>query len=123
MAAITAELVKTGEKRDTRGRRVMPAERRAHMVEAHRASGLTMARFARREKLKYASFAGWVANAQRWAATAGAIKFAEVRLPFRVEQARRRSTRSAIAGWNGAARLPRGRGRCIGARTSCGGNE
>jgi len=82
MAAITAELVETGEKRDTRGRRVMPAERRAHMVEAYRASGLTMAGFARREKLKYATFAGWVAKAQRSAAIAGAIKFAEVRLPF-----------------------------------------
>jgi transposase-like protein len=74
--------VETGEKRDTRGRRMAPAERRAHMVEAYRASGLTMAGFARREKLKYATFAGWVAKAQRTAAASGPIKFAEVRLPF-----------------------------------------
>jgi transposase-like protein len=82
MAAITTKLVETGEKRDTRGRRVMPAGRRAQMVEAYRASGLTMAGFARREKLKYATFAGWVTRAQRMDAAPGAIKFAEVKLPF-----------------------------------------
>ena len=82
MAAITTELVETGEKRDTRGRRVTPAERRAHLVEAYRASGLTMAGFARREKLKYATFAGWVAKAQRTATAPSTIRFAEVRLPF-----------------------------------------
>ena len=48
MGAITAEVVDTGEKRDARGRRVTPAERRLQIVHAFRASGMTMAAFARR---------------------------------------------------------------------------
>ena len=81
MGAITAELVETGEKRDARGRRVTPAERRAQMVQAFHASGQTMAGFARREGVKYPTFAGWVANAQRRGAPKSGIKFTEVRLP------------------------------------------
>ena len=34
MGAITAEVVETGEKRDAKGRRVTPTERRAQMVQA-----------------------------------------------------------------------------------------
>ncbi len=34
------------------------------MVQAFRASGMTMAAFARRERLNYATFAGWVAKAR-----------------------------------------------------------
>lgn len=82
MATITAELLDTGEKRDTRGRRVTPAERRAQMVDAYRASGLTMAAFARREKLNYATLAGWVAKAQRTNIARRPIQFAELRMPF-----------------------------------------
>jgi hypothetical protein len=37
----TAELVETGEKRDRLGRRHTPAERRAQLLAAYRASGLT----------------------------------------------------------------------------------
>lgn len=81
MGSIIAELVETGEKRDARGRRVTPAERRAQMVEAFQTSGLTMAGFARREGIKYATFAGWVVKAQRGGAPKSGIKFAEVRLP------------------------------------------
>jgi hypothetical protein len=36
MGAITAEVVDTGEKRDARGRRVTPMERRSQMVQAYR---------------------------------------------------------------------------------------
>lgn len=63
MGAITAEVVDTGEKRDTSGRRVSNAERRREMVEAYRGSGLTMAAFARHQRINYATFAGWVAKA------------------------------------------------------------
>jgi transposase-like protein len=73
MGAITAELVETGEKRDARGRRLTPTARRAQMVEIYRGSGLTMAAFARREKIKYATFAGWVAKAEDGAASKGPI--------------------------------------------------
>lgn len=84
MGAITAELVDTGEKRDARGRRVTAAERRREMVEAYRASGTTMAAFARRERIKYATFAGWVAKAGEKPAAKGPIHFAELRTPFRL---------------------------------------
>ena len=63
MGAITAEVVDTGEKRDLHGRRMTPVERRRQLVAAYRASGLTMAGFARRERINYATFAGWVAKA------------------------------------------------------------
>lgn len=81
MGSITAELVETGEKRDARGRRVTPAERRTQMVQAFQTSGLTMAGFARREGVKYPTFAGWVVKAQRRGAPKSGMKFTEVRLP------------------------------------------
>jgi hypothetical protein len=49
MGAITAEVVDTGEKRDGRGRRVLPRSQRLALIEAFRASGMSMAAFARRE--------------------------------------------------------------------------
>lgn len=82
MGAITAEVVDTGEKRDARGRRVTPTERRAQMVQTFRASGMTMAAFARRERLNYATFAGWVAKAQRSPVAKRPIEFAELRMPL-----------------------------------------
>jgi transposase-like protein len=82
MGAITTELVDTGEKRDTRGRRVAPPERRTQMVQAFRASGVTMAAFARHEGINYATFAGWVAKAQRAGLAKSPIKFAELRMPL-----------------------------------------
>lgn len=82
MGAIVTELVETGEKRDTRGRRVTPAERRLQMVAAYRASGLTMAAFARRERINYATFAGWVSKAASQRTAPAPIKFSQVALPF-----------------------------------------
>lgn len=82
MGAITAEVVDTGERRDAKGRRVTPTERRVQVVQAFRASGLTMAAFARRERLNYATFAGWVAKAQRASVTKRPVEFAELRMPF-----------------------------------------
>lgn len=80
------ELVETGEKRDRIGRRITPPARRAELVAAWRSSGLTQAAFARREGIKYSSFAAWV-QAERLV-PAGApraprpvVRFAEVRLP------------------------------------------
>ena len=52
------------------------------MVRVYRESGLTMAEFARREKVKYATFAGWVAKAQRTGLAKEPIKFAEMTLPL-----------------------------------------
>lgn len=87
MGMITAEVVDTGEKRDARGRRVTPAEGRRQMVQSYRSSGMTMAAFARRERLNYATFAGWVAKAQRHAVAKRPVEFAEVRMPFAVPSA------------------------------------
>ncbi len=82
MGAINAELVDTGERRDVRGRRVTPAERRVQMVAGYQASGMTMAAFARRERINYATFAGWVAKATVQSPAKTPIKFAQVALPL-----------------------------------------
>jgi transposase-like protein len=82
MGAITAELMETGEKRDARGRRITPREQRAQWLQAYQASGLTMAAFARREGIKYATFAHWVLKAQKAAPAKPRIRFAELPLPL-----------------------------------------
>ena len=82
MGVITTEVVDTGEKRDVRGRRVTPSERRAQMVHAYRASGMTMAAFARRERINYATFTGWVAKGQRSSVVKRPIEFTELRMPL-----------------------------------------
>jgi hypothetical protein len=77
MGAITAEVVDTGEKRDGRGRRVLPRSQRLALIEAFRASGMSMAAFARRERINYTTFAGWMHRAGSMAPSS-AIRFAEV---------------------------------------------
>jgi transposase-like protein len=79
MGTTTIELVETGDKRDGSGRRLTTAERRSELVAAYRRSGLTMAAFARREGLRYSTFAGWVLTGGR--RRAPAVRFAQVRLP------------------------------------------
>jgi transposase-like protein len=81
MGAIVAELVDTGEKRDTRGRRLEARERKEELLGLYRESGLTMAAFARREKLSYSTFAGWVLRHQRRSGRRRSkVRFTEVRL-------------------------------------------
>jgi hypothetical protein len=82
MGTIVAEVVDNGEKRDGRGRRLTAADRRAEVVRAYGASGLTMAEFARRERIKYPTFANWVLKAVKHPVNRSAIDFAEVRLPL-----------------------------------------
>ena len=65
MVTTTTELIETGEQRDSRGRKRTPARRRDELVRAWRSSGLTQAQFARREGLKYPTFAHWVQEARR----------------------------------------------------------
>jgi hypothetical protein len=62
MRSILTDVVETREKRYTSGRRMTPAERRRQLVQGYRASGQTMAAFARRERINYATFAGRVAE-------------------------------------------------------------
>jgi transposase-like protein len=79
----TTELVETGERRDLRGRRITPAVRRAELVAAWRQSGLTQAAFARREGVRYPTFASWVQQARHVAGRPSApkVRFAEVQVP------------------------------------------
>lgn len=59
----------------------MPKAQRLALMAAYRASGMSMARFARREAIKYSTFAGWMAKAGPTVPAKPAVKFAEVRLP------------------------------------------
>lgn len=76
--AATTELIETGEKHDVLGRRLTPGERRAELLAAFRACGLTQAAFARREGLTYSTFCTW-AQAGRAAGRLPAAKPGGVR--------------------------------------------
>lgn len=80
--AITTEIIDTGEQRDRRGRRMTPRSRRAEYVEAWRRSGMTQAAFARREGLRYPTFAHWVQQAGKSARAISPVRFAQVRWPL-----------------------------------------
>ncbi len=91
METITTELMADGQKRDGRGHRITTPERRAELLLAYEASGLSGAAFARREGIVYPTFATWV---QRRAAgltptptkpqpANGLVRFTELRLPAR----------------------------------------
>ncbi len=80
MGAITAEVVDTGEKRDGRGRRAIPRAQRMALVDAYRASGMSMAAFARRERINYTTFVGWIQRTAP-AASNSPIPFATVEMP------------------------------------------
>ncbi len=82
MATITAELMCGDEKRDTRGRRIAARERRAQIVAAFAASGMTQRAFARREGVNANTLARWVWLSRRAAvAKPAALRFAELKLP------------------------------------------
>jgi len=78
MATTTAaEVITEDFKRDERGRRITPPARRAELVAAYRASGLTMAQFARREGINALTLAKWTSLAAK---TKPAVHFTEVQL-------------------------------------------
>ena len=80
----TAELVDTGETRDQLGRKITPRARRVELVAAWRQSGLTQAAFARREGVRYPTFASWVQQARQTGGQREApvpkVRFAEVQV-------------------------------------------
>lgn len=84
---ITADLVVDETKRDTKGRRITPKARRQELLAAYEQSGLTQAAFARREGVKYQTFASWVSEGRRRSAAGGLsksvlpVRFAEVSVP------------------------------------------
>jgi transposase-like protein len=87
MKMITADLVVDETKRDTKGRRITPKARRQELLAAYEQSGLTQAAFARREGVKYQTFASWVSEGRRRSAAGGLsksvlpVRFAEVSVP------------------------------------------
>ena len=84
---ITADLVVDETKRDAKGRRITPKARRQELLAAYEQSGLTQAAFARREGIKYQTFATWVSEGRLRATAVGPsksdvpVRFAEVNLP------------------------------------------
>ncbi len=96
MATITTtELIDTGEKRDTLGRRHTSLVRRAELLAEYRQSGLTQTAFAKREGLRYSTFCTWAqaerqrgklpvvpaGRKRRRGAEAPAVRFVEACLP------------------------------------------
>lgn len=85
----TTELLLDESKRDRRGRRITSAARIEQLLGDYDQSGLTQAAFARREGVKYATFAHWVqtrrARGEAPPVHAGGkpVRFAEVRMPVR----------------------------------------
>lgn len=65
MKALHTEVVDTGAKRDTRGRRIATAEEKVALVRAYESSGLTQRGFAQREGVKYCTFTTWLARYRR----------------------------------------------------------
>ena len=81
------EIVEDGGQRDRRGRVNWPRERREQLLDEYERSGLSQAAFARREGVRYPTFAHWVQERRRDAAgkparTAGtAPRFVELGVP------------------------------------------
>jgi len=59
-----------------------PPERRAALVREYKVSGLTQAAFARREGLRYSTFAYWVLQSVKAEAAKRPVEFAQLRLPM-----------------------------------------
>jgi len=80
MKMIAAEVVADGTRQAAGGRRLRKAEDIAGLVAGYEASGLSMAEYARREKLCYPTFAAWVKKS-RTTPRAPRMTFARVELP------------------------------------------
>jgi transposase-like protein len=61
----TTQIVDDGGQRDRRGRVSWPRERREQLLDEYERSGLTQAAFARREGVRYPTFAHWVQERRR----------------------------------------------------------
>ena len=82
MATITPEILSDEAKRDTRGRKLIAERRWRELVAEYEASGLTQAKFARREGLNYHTFVAWLGRCRRQSRALGPVaRFVEARLP------------------------------------------
>ena len=77
METILAELVETGAKKDSRGRRLALREEAQAAIAAFERSGLTQSEFAEREGIKYYTFTGWL---KRYRQRRAKPAFAQVRV-------------------------------------------
>lgn len=86
-AAVQTEIVDDGQRRDRRGRVNWPRERRERLLDDYEGSGLSQAAFARREGVRYPTFAHWVQQRRRGASAspergpAATPRFVEVGVP------------------------------------------
>ncbi len=78
MESIRTELVDDKQRRDTRGRRIVAAERREELLTAYEASGLTQSAFARREGINFQTFVAWLGQRRKGGVTAPTVRFQEV---------------------------------------------
>ena len=84
LQAISTELVETGEKRDTRGRKIADAARRAEVLAAYDTCRLTQKAFARQEGVRYYTLTYWLKlRRKEQAASNPPVRFAEVHLGAR----------------------------------------
>jgi transposase-like protein len=88
MRSITAaEVVEDGAVRDQQGRKRTSRSRREELVAAWKRSGLSQAEFARREGVRYPTFAGWVQRARLAPESSPAVQFTEFRWPATSKEA------------------------------------
>lgn len=82
---ISAELVDTREKVDTKGRKIADEARRQEVLAAYAKSGLTQQAFAQQEGIKYSSLVRWLGMSRRSQVVAAKppVRFAELRLGAR----------------------------------------
>jgi len=77
MEMIAAELVETGARKDSRGRRLAVREEARAAIAAYERSGMTQREFAQREGIKFHTFTSWL---KRFRHADEKPAFAQVRL-------------------------------------------
>jgi hypothetical protein len=82
MATTTYEVLIGETKRDTRGRKIISAERWQELIAGYEASGLTQRQFARQEGVNYHTFSAKLMRSRRQAESAAAGSFVEARVPI-----------------------------------------
>lgn len=81
MRSISTEVVDSGPKRDSRGRRVSDQSRRTELLAAYDQSGLTQKAFAQREGVNVHTFVSWLQQRRRAlvpTATTAPVEFTEL---------------------------------------------
>jgi hypothetical protein len=83
MATISAELVSTDGKRDSRGRKIAGDARREAVLAAYDRCGVTQQEFARSEGVNYHTLVTWLERRRRERTPVATrpVRFAELRLP------------------------------------------